>query len=1637
MGKSLAGRLFFAVIFFLFTIPAAFAQTITIGAVDPGPYGQGSTIAVPITINDASSCTPPGTKYTLLLSNAAGAFAPGTTIGTYNEFYTTFVNGKIPNVIAGTGYKVEVKSSTGVTSSISNAFTINATPGVIAGVTSQIMSTTYPEIFGQCSGAPNSPFAFGYASTTGAATTATFYNELTKTTEQSNATIPATGSYTFTANTGNYTVSVKATMGGIVGTYDYQLVNNVINTNIGSTGSLTVCLNNNQAPLTINVDISSATGIQFNYPGDVYTVSWGDGSPATVLTLCDIKNLNGQITHIYTKASCGNPVIFQASNDFCGPIGAAPNNTAKVVVPPTNKFTVPATACAGTALTIQNQSDPGVDPNNGCTTNVNALYTWSVDGVIAQSNVPWKTDFVLPATTPAGSHVITLHLQNPVGGCNTTDVSQTICLQSPPQPIFKLPGASVCLSGGSVTPINTSIVDNGCGATNQYIWTVTGPAPVSYAGGTNANSAQPQFVFSIPGIYKIQLAIKTSTSCGTVIAGQQTLVVNDTPIVTLSPNATLCGNNQLLTFDNSPGPTQSTLTGTAQPVANTYTWTITGGAFTFQGGTTANSQYPEILFTDYATYTIQANEQNSCGNVTKTQTITFVQAPTVTAGPPQTICASSPIAPLAGKITGTATSFSWIGGTGTFSAGRNSLTTNYTPSAAEIAAGSVTLTLQANTALPAPCNVIASNITITITPIDVVTSPPAVTICTAQPVNYGITSTSGGSNFTWTASVTGGTATGVAATGSGSTINDVITDTDPNNPAIVVYKITPQNNSCTGNTFTLTVTVDPLPKITAAAVSSPICSNQPAGIALTTNIANTSYTWTSVASPGITGNTNQATAVSTNAIQDVLINNGSVAGTVTYTIIPYNGTCPGPSKTGTVTVQPLPVQSNPGPDDEVCSTTTYSLQGNNPAPGTGKWTIVKGPAGATFSDPADPHAVVNGLVAGNLYQFQWTITATPTCPPSSNAVNITIDVPSIGGTTAGDATVCSSGNNGVIKLSGQQGNILRWESSVDNGATWQPIVNVSTTENYLNLIQTTQYRAVTQSGVCAALPSTATTITVNQSPPQANAGQDASVCNQTFVVLNGNDPGTFKGVWTQTAGPAATIVDPANPQTQVNGLVKGNVYTFTWTINGLPPCGNTTASVNITVSADVTAAFTMDKIRGCGPTTITFTNTSTPSPIGSYLWDFSDGTTSNAITPSPHTFAPSTDGKEITYTVTLTPVSNCGLKTPITSTVTVDPAVPVAVINPSQTAACGAFTLTAQNLSPGNNVSYDFYLLDGNGNTVQHIQKTDKTDATFLPVNPTKVTDYSVYLVATDLCGDKGTSTPIIISVAPSSLISLVQLKGDQQSVCLGNSVVFQNVSTGGNRFTYTIYDSNQNVVATIPGGPGDFNYLPTATGTYYVSITAGDNGCGDAAESPKKEFTVYPDPQPDFSYTLDEQYNVTFTNTTPDDGNTPAASLNYKWDFGDGSNTNTTNKPVVHHYDYEKSPFTVTLTATNVASGCFAVTTKTVIVKFLGNLFFPNAFLPSSTNGELNIFKPKGTQLKTWKLQIFNNFGELIWETTKLDADGSPVEGWDGTYKGVPVQQGVYVWQASATFVNGAEWKGMSYNNSLPKRTGVIHLIR
>jgi hypothetical protein len=69
-----------------------------------------------------------------------------------------------------------------------------------------------------------------------------------------------------------------------------------------------------------------------------------------------------------------------------------------------------------------------------------------------------------------------------------------------------------------------------------------------------------------------------------------------------------------------------------------------------------------------------------------------------------------------------------------------------------------------------------------------------------------------------------------------------------------------------------------------------------------------------------------------------------------------------------------------------------------------------------------------------------------------------------------------------------------------------------------------------------------------------------------------------------------------------------------------------------------------------------------------------------------------------------------------------------------------------------------------------------------------------------------------------------------------------------------------------------------------------------------------------------------------------------------------------------------------------------------------------------------------------------MIWHSQKLDERGSPVEYWDGTYKGHPVQEDVYVWKIQAVFRDGTIWnnKDIGERNLLPDQVyGTVLLIR
>jgi len=73
----------------------------------------------------------------------------------------------------------------------------------------------------------------------------------------------------------------------------------------------------------------------------------------------------------------------------------------------------------------------------------------------------------------------------------------------------------------------------------------------------------------------------------------------------------------------------------------------------------------------------------------------------------------------------------------------------------------------------------------------------------------------------------------------------------------------------------------------------------------------------------------------------------------------------------------------------------------------------------------------------------------------------------IGGSVS-SASHNSNTNSGTLTLTGYTGTIVKWQKSIDNGATWTDISNTAATYSYTNQIDGVQFRAVISGGTCTA-----------------------------------------------------------------------------------------------------------------------------------------------------------------------------------------------------------------------------------------------------------------------------------------------------------------------------------------------------------------------------------------------------------------------------------------------------------------------------------------------------------------------------------------------------------------------------------------
>ncbi|MGB8490297.1 MAG: PKD domain-containing protein [Bacteroidales bacterium] len=220
--------------------------------------------------------------------------------------------------------------------------------------------------------------------------------------------------------------------------------------------------------------------------------------------------------------------------------------------------------------------------------------------------------------------------------------------------------------------------------------------------------------------------------------------------------------------------------------------------------------------------------------------------------------------------------------------------------------------------------------------------------------------------------------------------------------------------------------------------------------------------------------------------------------------------------------------------------------------------------------------------------------------------------------------------------------------------------------------------------------------------------------------------------------------------------------------------------------------------------------------------------------------------------------------------------------------------------------------------------------------------------------------------------------------------------------------------------GDGQFSTEKEPEHTYYkagsyiikliVINTSGEsvkNGIITVYQNPSAIFDAYPT-----NVVNNEQIVVFYNNSMYD-------SL-YYWDFGDSQYSREENP--YHKYDGEGS-YTVSLTVTS-KDGCIDSATLETPVKVdwkKGFVKFPNVFKwneTGPTGGDWRdgvyeemdfVFRPFYENVIDYKLQIFNRWGVLIYESDDLH------KGWDGYFgSGNLAVQGVYVWKVTGRYADG-----------------------
>lgn len=907
------------------------------------------------------------------------------------------------------------------------------------------------------------------------------------------------------------------------------------------------------------------------------------------------------------------------------------------------------------------------------------------------------------------------------------------------------------------------------------------------------------------------------------------------------------------------------------------------------------------------------------------------------------------------------------------------------------------------------------------------------------------TSSTAGVTYTWTNS---NTLTGLPASGSGNTPTFTASN-NSGSPVTSVISVTPSVGGCVGTPKSYTITVNPTPTLS---VNSPTtCSGVVTQI--TANGAS-SYTWntgpttpTINVSPAsqtvytVTGNSGgcQANATATVFISPALavtVNSPTICSG-TSTVLTASGasnyTWSTGATTSTISISPT-------------STTSYSVVGNTSGcTGSGSTTVsVNNPPTVTINSATLCSGASTVLTASGATSYSWNTgatTSTINASPSSTSIY----------TVTGATNGCSANNTGTIVVNPTPTVTIN-SATLCAGST--TVLSATGAASY-----TWNTGATTQT--ISASPGSTTVYTVTGVTSGCSSLNTGTIVINSNPTLTVNSPTTCSGVATTLSASGATSYTWSTGATSQSISVaptSNTIYTVTGTSLGCLGTTSSTVSINsaltVSINSPTICSGTSTVLTAVGATNYTWstgatTSTISISPSSTSVYSVTGessgclGTGNTTVNVNSNPVISINNATLCAGASTVLTASGASSYTwntgATTTTINVSPSSSITYSVVGSNSGCiGTSTaIVTVNSSPA--ISVTGSTLCAGSSTILTASGANSytwsTGATTSTISVSPLTT-STYSVAGDIAGCVGSNTLMV------TVNAIPTLTVNNPTICSGASVQLAAIpSLTGGSYTWTPGGQTTQTITVSPGSSANYSVTysvngcsvtaasnvsvspaPTVTITS-VSICEGATATitatpsvpgGTYIWSPNGQNTasITDSPSSTTNYSVLYSLNGCTTTATGNINVTPIPMLTLSsssnsinplenvtinsngttgtliWSTGESTSSITVNPQ-------QTTTYCATLTTT---SGCTNRNCLTIFVMDISTLYIPNVFTPNN-DGVNDIFFTPGSNITEYQLDIFNRWGQLLFSSDQV------LKGWDGTFKGQVVPDGVYVY--------------------------------